>query len=85
MIHALAEANLRDVLSDITMPTLLIWGDKDVRSPLSVGDDLRARISRSRLVVIESAGHLSHVEAAERFNAEVRGFLRAVDSGVGQL
>jgi pimeloyl-ACP methyl ester carboxylesterase len=78
MIRALAEADLRDGLPRIAVPTLLIWGDEDVRSPLTVAQDLRARIPGSRLVVIHGAGHLSHVEAAERFNAEVRTFLRSI-------
>jgi len=78
MIRALAEADLRDALHSIAVPTLLIWGDKDARSPLTVAQDLCARIPGSRLVVIEGAGHLSHVEAPERFNTEVRSFLRSI-------
>lgn len=78
MILALAEADLRDALPRVTVPTLLIWGDQDVRSPLAVAEDLRARIPGSRLVVIPGAGHLSHVEAPDRFNTEVRSFLRSV-------
>jgi pimeloyl-ACP methyl ester carboxylesterase len=78
MIRALAEANLREELPRITVPTLLIWGDQDVRSPLSVAEDLLARIPESRLVVLDGADHLSHVEAPERFNDEVRGFLKSV-------
>jgi pimeloyl-ACP methyl ester carboxylesterase len=78
MIGALAEADLRGGLPGITVPTLLIWGDRDVRSPLSVAEDLLARIPGSRLVVLDGAGHLSHVEAPERFNDEVRGFLRSI-------
>jgi len=73
-----SEADLRDVLPRIDVPTLLVYGDKDVRSPLSVAEDLHAQISTSRLVVIPGAGHLCDVEAPERFNAEVRSFLRSV-------
>jgi pimeloyl-ACP methyl ester carboxylesterase len=40
--------------------------------------DLYARIPGSRLVVIPGAGHLSHVEAPERFNAELRSFLGSI-------
>jgi pimeloyl-ACP methyl ester carboxylesterase len=76
MIRALAEADLRDALPQLNLPMLLIWGDRDVRSPLSVAKDLHARIAGSRLVVIKGAGHLSHEEAPQRFNAEVRSFLR---------
>jgi pimeloyl-ACP methyl ester carboxylesterase len=75
MIRALADADLRAGLPGVTAPTLLIWGDQDVRSPLSVAEDLHARIPGSRLEVIDGAGHLSHVEAPERFNAALRRFL----------
>lgn len=75
MIQALAEADLRDALTRIKVPTCLIWGDHDVRSPLPVAQDIHTRIPGSRLVVIAGAGHLSHLEAPERFNAELRAFL----------
>lgn len=77
MIQALAEADLRASLPMISAPTLLMWGEQDVRSPLTVADDLHARIPKSRLVVIPGAGHLSQMEAPDRFNAELRRFLTA--------
>ena len=40
-MHALAEADLRDVLGRIEIPTLLLYGDSDKRSPLIVAEDLR--------------------------------------------
>lgn len=73
--RAFAEADLRDVLPGIDVPTLLLYGDRDVRAPLSVARDLHAAIPGSRLVVIPRAGHVCNIEAAERFNAEVRAFL----------
>src|SRR6266852_466474 len=78
MTHALAEADLRAMLPLIDVPTLLLYGDKDVRSPLKVGQDLHSQIPGSRLVVLPGVGHLSNVEAPDRFNAEVRKFLRSV-------
>ncbi len=77
MAHALAEADLRDVLPGIDVPTLLLYGDADRRSPLSVAEHLHARIPASRLVVVPGAGHLVNLEAPEPFNAEVRSFLRS--------
>ena len=76
MAHASAEADLRDALRRIDVPVLLLFGDKDVRAPLNVAEDLRAAIDTSRLVVMQGVGHVSSVEAAERFNSEVRAFLR---------
>jgi pimeloyl-ACP methyl ester carboxylesterase len=77
-LHAFAEADLRDVLPRINVPTLLLYGDRDVRSPISVAQELHAKIPGSRLVVIPGAGHVCDMESPERFNAEVRGFLRSV-------
>jgi len=80
MARSLAEADLRDVLARIAVPTLLLYGDKDVRAPLTVAQDLHTKIPASRLVVMPGVGHMSSVEAAELFNTEVRGFLRSVQT-----
>jgi pimeloyl-ACP methyl ester carboxylesterase len=45
MARASAE-NLRDALPDVTVPTLLVYGDQDVR-PLSVAEDLHRSIPGS--------------------------------------
>jgi pimeloyl-ACP methyl ester carboxylesterase len=78
MIRALAEADLRAGLPRVDIPTLLIWGGQDVRSPLFVAEDLQAQIAGSRLVVIDGVGHLSQAEAPERFNDELRRFLESL-------
>jgi pimeloyl-ACP methyl ester carboxylesterase len=80
MAQSFAEADLRDVLPRIDVPTLLLYGDADTRAPLAVAENLHALISTSRLVVMPGVGHISSVEAADRFNAEVRAFLRSVQS-----
>ena len=77
MAHALADADLRDVLPSITVPTLLIYGDADERAPLTVAEDLHRRIPTSRLVVLPGLGHECYLEDPDRFNAEVRTFLRS--------
>lgn len=43
MARASAE-DLREVLPHINVPTLLIYGDRDVRAPLTVAEDLKAAI-----------------------------------------
>ena len=77
MARSFAEADLRDVLPRIGVPTLLLYGDQDVRAPLNVAEDLHAAIPGSTLVVLPGVGHVSSVEAADRFNAELRAFLRS--------
>jgi pimeloyl-ACP methyl ester carboxylesterase len=78
MSNAFADADLRHMLPRIDVPTLLIYGDADKRSPVSVGEDLHARIPDSRLVVIEGPGHVVNLETPDRFNDEVRSFLARV-------
>jgi pimeloyl-ACP methyl ester carboxylesterase len=76
MARAMAEADLRDVLPRIKVPTLLLYGALDQRSPLTVANELHARITNSQLVVIPDVGHMSNAEAPDDFNAHVREFLR---------
>ena len=75
MTDAFADADLRDVLPTIDVPTLLIYGDADQRSPVSVGEELHAQIPGSTFVVIPGPGHMVNLEAPDRFNDEVRSFL----------
>jgi pimeloyl-ACP methyl ester carboxylesterase len=75
MIQSMAEADLRPALGRIRVPTLLIYGELDVRSPLAVARALHAAIPGSELVTIPGAGHLVSAEAAEAFNREVRRFV----------
>ncbi len=78
MLHAVAEADLRDVLPRIHVPTLLLYGELDRRSPLEVAEALQAGIPGSRLVVLPGVGHLANVEQPDAFDAAVRAFLRAL-------
>jgi pimeloyl-ACP methyl ester carboxylesterase len=73
--HAMAEADLRDVLPRIGVPALLLYGEQDVRSPRAVAEDLAAQIPGSELVFIPNAGHMLNMVAADRVNAELRRFL----------
>jgi pimeloyl-ACP methyl ester carboxylesterase len=77
MARAFAEANLRDVLPRIQVPTLLLYGESDRRVPVQVAEDLAAKIPTARLVWLPAVGHQCNLEAAERFNGEVRAFLRS--------
>jgi pimeloyl-ACP methyl ester carboxylesterase len=79
-LRAFAEADLRDVLPRIDVPTLLLCGEEDVRAPQDVWEPLHTRIRGSTLVLIPTVGHMVNIEAADRVNAEVRTFLRAVRS-----
>jgi pimeloyl-ACP methyl ester carboxylesterase len=73
----MAEADQRDLLPRIAVPTLLIWGELDARSPLSVARQFEQVIPDTKLVVIPEAGHVSNLEQPDQFNDAVREFCRA--------
>lgn len=78
MLQAFAEADLTDVLDRVTVPTLLLYGDKDQRSPRAVAESLSSSISTSRLVFVDEAGHDVNIEAPDVFDNEIRSFLHQV-------
>jgi pimeloyl-ACP methyl ester carboxylesterase len=80
MARAMAGADLNDVLPRIAVPTLLVWGDRDERSPLSIGEGMYDAIPDATLAVIPDSGHETNIEQPARFNAEVRRFCRSVSA-----
>jgi pimeloyl-ACP methyl ester carboxylesterase len=68
------------VLPRIDVPTLLLCGDQDVRSPLTVAEEMHARIPGSMLVFLPGVGHMIDVEAPKLFNSEVRSFLKSLEN-----
>lgn len=78
-LKLIAEADQSDLLPQIVVPTLLIWGEKDIRSPLSVARQFEREIPDASLVVVPGAGHLSNLERPESFNNALRGFCGAME------
>ena len=78
MLEAFADADLRNALPSVAVPTLLLNGAEDVRAPRPVAGALHAAIPGSRLVLLPGVGHDVALEAPEAFDAEVRRFLRSV-------
>ncbi len=70
----MAEADQRDLLPRIAVPTLLVWGELDARSPLGVARQFERAIPEAKLVVIPGAGHVSNLERPDQFNDAVRAF-----------
>lgn len=72
----MAQADLADVLTTVAVPTLLLWGEHDARSPLRVAREFADAIPDAELVVIEGAGHVSPLERPDEVNAAIRAFVR---------
>lgn len=65
------------MLSGISVPALVIAGEEDSIIPLGDAEALDRGISRSRLVVLPAAGHLSNLEAPGDFSLALADFLAA--------
>ena len=72
----MAETDLNAVLPTISVPTLLIWGELDIRSPLRIARQFEQAIPSAKLVLIPACGHVTNLERPLEFNRAVREFCR---------
>lgn len=59
--------DLTELIHNINVPTLLIWGEKDDAVPLSDGQLMEKLIPDAGLVVFEGCGHYAFLEQSGRF------------------
>ncbi len=59
-----------------SMPTLLVWGERDGICPPQYARDFQALLPDARLEIIPAAAHLPQVEQPARLAELVRSFLR---------
>lgn len=67
--------SLREVVSQIKVPTLLLWGDRDGAVDPRSAAVLQQHLPNSELKLIPGAGHLPFEEAPEEFNRAILEFL----------
>ena len=67
-------------LSDLTMPTLVVVGDRDKYDFRAIAAKIAAEAPNARLETVEGAGHLVALEQPEAFN---RLLLEFLEDGVG--
>ena len=65
-----------DNLGRISVPTLVVWGDKDRTYNWAQTEELWTSISGSQLAVVPGCAHAVHMEKPEIFNAIIEDFLR---------
>jgi len=75
MARSLAENDTTSLLPTIRVPTLLLWGAADQRSPIDVAERFRDAIPHAELRIISAAGHVSNMEQPDLFTSHVRRFL----------
>ncbi len=69
---------IEHLLHTITAPTLVLWGDRDTKTPRVLSETICRGIAGARLDTVPDAGHLSNVDNPEAFARLVGGFLGEV-------
>jgi pimeloyl-ACP methyl ester carboxylesterase len=67
--------NLGDEISEIKVPTCLIWGNNDTITPPMVAHEFQKLIPNSELHFIDKCGHAAMMEVPGEFNNILDGFL----------
>ena len=74
-LELLRQTDLRQQLSKITMPTLVLHGSNDVIIPIGAGRFLAATLPQAFLHEVSNCGHLPFYSAALPVSAVIRRFL----------
>src|SRR6266480_4727027 len=74
MARSLAENDTTALLPAIHVPTLLLWGEADQRSPIAVAERFREAIPNAELRIVPGAGHVSNMEQPNVFTSYARRF-----------
>lgn len=69
-----------DELHRLNMPTLVLWGDRDLIFPVRHGRSAVAHLPRGRLEVLPGCGHTAQVEQPERVAAALSSFLQTAEA-----
>ncbi|RIL06338.1 MAG: alpha/beta hydrolase [Proteobacteria bacterium] len=65
-----------------SVPTMIVWGDRDDIIPVAHAHAAHALIPNSRLEIFERAGHFLHVEHPLRFAERLRDFVESTEPAV---
>ncbi len=61
-----------DAAADITVPTTIVLGERDMMTPAKAGRALAAALPQSRIVVLPGAGHMMMVERPDELLAALQ-------------
>jgi pimeloyl-ACP methyl ester carboxylesterase len=76
MVHLMADHDMTEFLPKITVPTLVIAGERDVFTPLHRSHAMADAIPDAELLVLAEASHAAIVEDPETINLRISRFLR---------
>ena len=74
---AIQDMDLRADISAIKVPTLIIAGSEDPATPVTMMDEIRARIAGAEKVILPNCAHIPNIEQASAVNRHLQAFLCA--------
>jgi pimeloyl-ACP methyl ester carboxylesterase len=75
-LDAILTYKIRERLSEIEVPTLIVWGRNDILVPVSDAAEFERLIGdNAHAVIFEDTGHLPMIERPSRFNALLADFI----------
>ncbi|MGH2710416.1 MAG: alpha/beta fold hydrolase [Actinomycetota bacterium] len=83
-LRDLLEMDLREAIEHVKVPSLVIVGDRDLLTPKTSAQALRAALPEARAVVITGAGHISMLERHKVFNEVLSGYLDQILESEGR-
>lgn len=79
-VESMASTDHTDILTQISVPTLVIWGSEDNVTGRKAASVLLSGLQDSQGVEIAHAGHLVNFEAPAEFNRELAAFITRRES-----
>lgn len=73
-------ASLKDLLKEIEVPILLIWGDRDQVIPITNADILLKETKRTHIFVLNGEGHTGYFNRSQEFNEALLVFLANISN-----
>jgi pimeloyl-[acyl-carrier protein] methyl ester esterase len=80
-LDALVEADMRDCISLIDIPTLIINGDSDIICLPEASEFMTLRIPRSEQIVFSECGHVPFITQSSKFNLCIKEYIRGLSEG----
>jgi len=75
MARSALRQNIREQLSSINVPILLIWGKDDTITPAFVGEEFHKLFPDSELYILDNCGHAPMMEKPEEFIGILENFI----------
>jgi pimeloyl-ACP methyl ester carboxylesterase len=68
--------DLSPILNEIKTPTLIVWGENDLSTPLTDGQTINSLIPNSKIIIYPNSSHFSYLENQDTFVSDIKNFIK---------